>query len=614
MKLGLEITRLMIDSRHGDSKYIEQMLQRAPKIIETSSLLSMHTFLVHQQCFLKFSCTSIVLLEDWTIKIVPRLSINEKILDSMFLKNAIQSYLHFSQLSSQTTCSEEQLSNDTVCKYRIPMDDVCLCVQLRSFEIHGFPLGRLNSLSCVYVIVKWKKYNASPHLWSSKFARSLSEEWLLLSSILFGEKHFTASSSGIPVFYISFEYQRNSEMDGIEFESVRKSNASVYNTYNLKTAFYEQLLIKDSCACKSTHLHSGPRICRFFNFRNDVRATDEKMLLGNEQSVKLPTVENLLSASESSIETGSPLQAVPPSPASRRETLPRRSLISAFRFMSNASKAFSKSTGLPLNSSPAPFNRSETKFVRDLPVKSTRNKIIEKTAREETTAHILRNASMDEKDSNPSYYGSGCTRRSTSSNSGLLCNFEESALNGRLDPVTSLGGFHLQIAASDEACSPHLTLPVTTFFFNMPEDEAPLPYMGFCSLENMRKGYRIPRKGILQAVLFNPQGTVVRMFVVKFDVSDMPPSSQTFLRQRTFFMPVGCTCDDVLRSWLKYLIHISLATDRRGRLYVHTDIKMLFSQKNELETLNFELGKDMIKYQLQSFTEMPRNPKYSPRK
>lgn len=33
------------------------------------------------------------------------------------------------------------------------------------------------------------------------------------------------------------------------------------------------------------------------------------------------------------------------------------------------------------------------------------------------------------------------------------------------------------LAASDETCSPHLTLPVTAFFFNMPEDEAPLPYM-----------------------------------------------------------------------------------------------------------------------------------------
>uniref|UniRef100_A0A0R3RUS0 DUF4210 domain-containing protein n=1 Tax=Elaeophora elaphi TaxID=1147741 RepID=A0A0R3RUS0_9BILA len=588
MELGLEIARLVIDSR-GDSKYSEQMLQRAREIIETGSPLSIHTFIVHQQCCLKFSpCTSVVLLEEWTIKIVPRENTDDEMLDSLFLKNAIQSYLHFSQLNSGVTCIQEQLSNDAVCEYRISVDGVCLDDQLRNFEIHVFPLGQLNPLLCVYVKVKWRKYDASPHLSSySESAGSFSDEYLLFSPTFSGKEHFTESPPGLPFCYAPTECQQNSENERMEFEDIGKDSIGAFKTsYDLKMTSCEQLLIKDNRACNSSHLHSAPRICQFFNFRKDVKVRDEKMLLGNEQIVKLPTVDSLLSTSGSSKEIGSPLQAVPTSPASRRETLPRRSLIvSAFRFMSTASKAFSKTTGLPLNSSPAPFNRNETKIVED---------------------------QVDEKESNPSYCGVGC-RRNVSSSSGLLCNFEESALNGRLDLVTSLDGFHLQIAASDETCSPHLTLPVTTFFFNMPEDEAPLPYMGFCSLENMRRGYRIPRKGILQAVLFNPQGTVVRMFVVKFDVSDMPPSSQTFLRQRTFFMPVGCTYDGVLRSWLKYLIHLSLATDRRGRLYVHTDIKMLFSQKNELETLNFELGKDMIKYQLQSFTEMPRNPKYSPR-
>lgn len=118
---------------------------------------------------------------------------------------------------------------------------------------------------------------------------------------------------------------------------------------------------------------------------------NEKMLLGNEQTVKLPVVESELSSSGSSTETSSSLDVIPSSPASRREILPRRSLIaSAFRFMSTASKAFSKTTGLPLNSSPAPFNRSETKFVGDQSVKSTRNRIVEKTAKEGTRAHILR--------------------------------------------------------------------------------------------------------------------------------------------------------------------------------------------------------------------------------
>jgi hypothetical protein len=47
-----------------------------------------------------------------------------------------------------------------------------------------------------------------------------------------------------------------------------------------------------------------------------------------------------------------------------------------------------------------------------------------------------------------------------------------------------------------------------------------------------KKGYRVPEKGTIQLTLFNPLGTVVKMFVVMYDLTDMPPNSQTFLRQR----------------------------------------------------------------------------------
>ena len=36
----------------------------------------------------------------------------------------------------------------------------------------------------------------------------------------------------------------------------------------------------------------------------------------------------------------------------------------------------------------------------------------------------------------------------------------------------------------------------------------------------------MPEKGTIQLTLFNPLGTVVKMFVVMYDLSDMPPSSQ----------------------------------------------------------------------------------------
>ena len=38
--------------------------------------------------------------------------------------------------------------------------------------------------------------------------------------------------------------------------------------------------------------------------------------------------------------------------------------------------------------------------------------------------------------------------------------------------------------------------------------------------------------------LFNPNKTVVKMFVVMYDLRAMPAGHQTFLRQRTFSVPV----------------------------------------------------------------------------
>ena len=78
-----------------------------------------------------------------------------------------------------------------------------------------------------------------------------------------------------------------------------------------------------------------------------------------------------------------------------------------------------------------------------------------------------------------------------------------------------------------------------------------------------KKGYRVPDKGTIQLTLFNPLGTVVKMFVVMYDLTDMPPNSQTFLRQRTLYMPAedargGGESDDTAesRKWLRYLIHL----------------------------------------------------------
>ncbi len=64
--------------------------------------------------------------------------------------------------------------------------------------------------------------------------------------------------------------------------------------------------------------------------------------------------------------------------------------------------------------------------------------------------------------------------------------------------------------------------------------------------------------------LFNPQGSVLKMFVVLYDFADMPRHSQTFLRQRTLYMPVVASEASVqelqrqrsLPSYLRYIVHL----------------------------------------------------------
>ena len=55
-------------------------------------------------------------------------------------------------------------------------------------------------------------------------------------------------------------------------------------------------------------------------------------------------------------------------------------------------------------------------------------------------------------------------------NNNLLGNFEESVLNGRLEPVSTVEGFTAEIGASGSFHPRHLTVPVTVFFYTLCEN------------------------------------------------------------------------------------------------------------------------------------------------
>ncbi|XP_047381267.1 atos homolog protein B isoform X2 [Sciurus carolinensis] len=189
----------------------------------------------------------------------------------------------------------------------------------------------------------------------------------------------------------------------------------------------------------------------------------------------------------------------------------------------------------------------------------------------------------------------------------LLGNFEESLLRGRFAPSGHIEGFTAEIGASGSYCPQHVTLPVTVTFFDVSEQNAPAPFLGVVDLNPLgRKGYSVPKVGTIQVTLFNPNQTVVKMFLVTFDFSDMPAAHMTFLRHRLFLVPVGEEGNaSPTHRLLCYLLHLRFRSSRSGRLSLHGDIRLLFSRRS----LELDTG---LPYELQAVTEAPHNPRYSP--
>uniref|UniRef100_A0A672V795 Atos homolog protein B n=1 Tax=Strigops habroptila TaxID=2489341 RepID=A0A672V795_STRHB len=195
---------------------------------------------------------------------------------------------------------------------------------------------------------------------------------------------------------------------------------------------------------------------------------------------------------------------------------------------------------------------------------------------------------------------------------------QESILKGRFAPSGRIEGFTAEIGASGSYCPQHATLPVDVTYFDVSEHSAPSPFLGVIDLEALgKKGYSVPKAGTIQVTLFNPNKTVVKMFLVTYDFQDMPANHMTFLRHRIFLVPVGEEEGATMapsdpsgtgppRRVLCYLMHLRFHSSKSGKIYLHGDIRLLFSRKS----IEVDSG---IPYELKSFTEMPRNPCYSPR-
>ncbi|XP_018108555.1 protein FAM214A isoform X1 [Xenopus laevis] len=270
-----------------------------------------------------------------------------------------------------------------------------------------------------------------------------------------------------------------------------------------------------------------------------------------------------------------------------------------------STKAFHPRTGLPLLSSPVPQRKTQSGYF-DLDTSLLKLKGLS-TQRQHSNGFTDEETEAKNKQLSSSAPPAPCL--------SLLGNFEESVLNYRFEPLGVVDGFTAEVGASGIFCPTHMTLPVKVSFYSVSDDNAPSPYMGNIALESLgKRGYRIPPSGTIQVTLFNPNKTVVKMFVVKYDLRDMPANHQTFLRQRTFSVPVrrdtkGAVSENGLKTedkTLRYLIHLRFQSSKSGKIYLHRDVRLLFSRKS----MEVDSG---AAYELKSYIESPINPPYSPR-
>ncbi|KAK9239660.1 hypothetical protein V1525DRAFT_397246 [Lipomyces kononenkoae] len=199
----------------------------------------------------------------------------------------------------------------------------------------------------------------------------------------------------------------------------------------------------------------------------------------------------------------------------------------------------------------------------------------------------------------------------------LIGSYEESLLSGRTSTPSSKPAVtflaRIGVLGTGENCPPKLTCPRhISFEFEAVYYDWQLshgyggrgtPYVGILDIEeyyaaraskehsndgahhgNGKKrhkrnskssdllGYRIPQQGQMQIVISNPHRTAIKLFLVPYDLRDMPVGSRTFLRQKTVVMEEGSSSKGSLRQ----AVHLHVVCPAEGKYYLFKTVRVVF--------------------------------------
>lgn len=171
--------------------------------------------------------------------------------------------------------------------------------------------------------------------------------------------------------------------------------------------------------------------------------------------------------------------------------------------------------------------------------------------------------------------------------------FEESILSGRMSTVPSrpitftarLGALGYGKCKSSLRCPPHIAVTFNAYYYQVPDYDSPSPYVGHIDVSsamaqqqpppgegNGGSMYRIAQRGQIQVVLQNVNRTAVKLFLLPYDLSDMPANSRTILRQKHYSTADG-------KEVLRYAIQVQICATAARRYYVHGVQKVVFANR-----------------------------------
>ncbi|KAF9099041.1 hypothetical protein BGX23_004283 [Mortierella sp. AD031] len=124
------------------------------------------------------------------------------------------------------------------------------------------------------------------------------------------------------------------------------------------------------------------------------------------------------------------------------------------------------------------------------------------------------------------------------------------------------------------------------------QDDPILPYVGNLDLDSgfrgarrfarMPGGMRIPLRGQVQVMIKNPNKTVVKVFLVPYDFTDMPSGTKTFLRQKYYSTGAGMGPTSLTVNsggTLRYAIHLQFCSPAPGYVYLYRSIRVVFANR-----------------------------------